>query len=171
MNLNSRSLLFAGAIAGVGIGLLSSIPFINCLNCLLWAWVWLGGIAAVYLYRNSEHMPPLTITDGLIIGAVAGAIGAIVAGILSAIFGGLFAVVTNTINSLTGGTGRGIVGLFIPSVFSFLGFIGNLIWYSIIGAVGGLIATALIWKTPAATPPGSYPPPPPPTVPPSGPVG
>jgi hypothetical protein len=163
--LNSRSLLLSGLIAGIGIGLLSNIPLIACVNCLLLAWVWGGGIGAVYLYRRYENRPPLTLTQGLVIGAVAGAIGAVIGGVASLLLGSLSAAFTTVLNNLAGENGTTIPSYLLNSGFSLLGALFNIILYGIFGAIGGLIATGLIWKAPV------LPMPRPPSYTPPGPAG
>lgn len=162
MGLNQRSFLFAGLIAGLGIGLLSNIPIVNCLNCLLFAWVWGGGIAAVALYRQYEKQPFLNVTQGVLIGALAGAIGAVVGGIISLLFGGIGFAVSDIFRRIAGETGSSISGFFFSTGFNFLRLIGHIILYGILGAIGGLIATAFIWKAPLTpqAPPPTYNPPP-----------
>src|SRR5512142_1911457 len=97
--LNQRALLLSVGIAGVVMGLLSHIPVIACLNCLLFAWVWGGAIFAVYLYRNNTNRLPLSNGQGAIIGALAGVVGAIVGGVVAAIFGGAAAAFNQVLNN------------------------------------------------------------------------
>ena len=164
MGLNTRSMLIAGVIAGVVIGVLSNIPLISCLNCLLLAWVWGGGIGAVYLYRRYEHQLPVTITQGLVLGAVAGAIGAVVGGIAVIIFGGLTAAFAAMVANSIGDIGNIATNTFLSTGFRFFDVIRNIFVYGIFGAIGGLIATALIWKAPSTTVPPYTPPPSGPTA-------
>jgi len=161
MGLNSRSLVYSGLIAGVAMGLLSRIPLVACLNCLLLAWVWGGGIAAVYLYRRYEKNPVLSVTQGLVLGAAAGVVGAVVGGIAGAIFGGLNVVFMDALNNLIGSNGSSLTSLFLSTGFSLFGIFRDIVVYGIVGAIGGLIATALIWKAPMAPVTPSYTPPPP----------
>ena len=77
-------------IAGVVLGVLSAIPFVNILNlcCCLWAIV--GGVLASYLYIK-DSPTPVNAGDGAVVGAIAGAVGAVVyviLGIPLAIVGG-----------------------------------------------------------------------------------
>ncbi len=162
MGLNTRSLLTSGLIAGVAMGLLSNIPLIACLNCLLLFWVWGGAIAAVFLYRRYEHEPPLTITQGLVIGGAAGIIGAVVGGIASLLLGGLTAAFAETIAAMSSDRGINIPNYLFSAGFSIIAVIRDIFVYAIVGAIGGLIATGLIWKAPAApvAPPPTYTPPP-----------
>jgi hypothetical protein len=163
MGLNTRSLLISGAIAGVAMGILSNIPLIFCVNCLLLGWVWGGGIFSVFLYRRSNRSEPVTVTQGLVLGAAAGVVGAIVGGIASLIFSGLSSAFTDLVVNSTGNIGSTVSGLIMSTGFSILDTIRNIFIYGIVGAIGGLIATALIWKVPT-------PPVPPYTPPPAGPT-
>ncbi|MGE5222718.1 MAG: hypothetical protein ACM3PY_09780 [Omnitrophica WOR_2 bacterium] len=162
--LNQRSFLLAGLIAGLGIGLLSTIPFVNCLNCLLFAWVWGGGIAAVSLYRRYEKQPFVPVAQGLFIGALAGAIGAVVGGLLSILFGGIGFAVSDTLRQVAGDTGSSISNFLFSTGFNFFSMLWHIILYGVIGAIGGFIATTFIWKQPLSiqAPPPPYNPPPPP---------
>jgi hypothetical protein len=164
MGLNSRSLVYSGLIAGVAMGLLSHIPLVACLNCLLFAWVWGGGIGAVFLYRRYEKNPVLSVTQGLVLGAAAGIVGAVIGGITAAIFAGLNTAFSEALNNLLGNNGSGIFDIFLAGGFSLLGIFRDIVIYGIVGAIGGLIATALIWKAPMAAVPPSYTPPPPPAA-------
>ncbi len=159
MGLNTRSLLMSGAIAGVAMGILSNLPLIACLNCLLFGWVWGGGIGAVYLYRHYEKLPPVSNSQGLVLGAAAGIVGAIVGGIAAAIFGGLSAAFGALIANAIGDVGNTFSNILISTGFHFFDIIRNIFIYGIIGAIGGLIATALIWKAPATPTPPYNPPP------------
>jgi hypothetical protein len=165
MGLNTRSLLISGGIAGVAMGLLSNIPLVNCLNCLLLAWVWGGGIGAVWLYRRSEKQAAVTNTQGLVLGAAAGIAGAIIGGIAAVILGSLNAAFWAFLGNLAGsGIGDTVRGFIVSSGFQILDIIRNIFIYGIIGGIGGLIATALIWKTPTPPLPPYTPPPSAPTV-------
>jgi hypothetical protein len=68
-------------IGGVLLGLLSVIPFVNALNICCCAWAILGGMLASYLYVKNSPMPATT-GDGAVLGAMAGAIGAVISLIL-----------------------------------------------------------------------------------------
>ena len=164
MGLNTRSLLFSELIAGAVMGVLSHVPLVACLNCLLYGWVWGGAIGAVYLYRRYEHQAALTNTQGLVIGAVAGAIGAVVGGIAAALFGGLSAAVFGALGNVTQNFGDTITNLVLTSSFSLLNVIRDIVIYGLIGALGGVIATALIWKAPTGPVPPYTPPPSGPTA-------
>ena len=63
-------------IGGVTIGLLSALPFINLANCCC-AWILFGGALAAYLMQQN-HPEPIQISDGAIVGLLAGIVGAFV---------------------------------------------------------------------------------------------
>jgi hypothetical protein len=66
-----------GIMGGVVIGLLSIIPIVNLGNfcCCLWAIG--GGVLATYLYVKNSPVPAKP-GDGAILGAIAGAVGALI---------------------------------------------------------------------------------------------
>jgi hypothetical protein len=72
-------------ICGGVIGLVSSIPGLSLINCCCCAGVWLGGVLAMYLYKQqfTEGMPPLESSDALMLGLMAGVVGAFVATIVN----------------------------------------------------------------------------------------
>lgn len=153
MNLNNRSLWIAGAIAGALMAILSTIPIINLANCLLCAWLWLGGMFAVWFYRRDNRVP-LSMGQGATIGAVAGLIGAVIATILGLILGGagLASSLASQAETL-GETGDMIVGLMAGGLGTVIGLFFNLVFYTAFGAIGGLIGASLFAKPTNITPP------------------
>jgi hypothetical protein len=65
-------------IGGIVIGAVSGIPIISLVNCCCCAGILGGGVLAYYLYReeHTEGMEPIESSDALIIGIMAGVIGA-----------------------------------------------------------------------------------------------
>jgi len=76
-----HAILLGGAV----IGIISGIPGLSLLNCCCCAGIMAGGAAAVYTYRKefTNDMPPFESSDALILGVVAGIIGALLATVLS----------------------------------------------------------------------------------------
>ena len=70
---------------GIIIGFISSIPFLNLINCICCAGVMLGGLLAVYFYKENftPATPPFTSGDCLSLGVYAGLIGALVTTVLN----------------------------------------------------------------------------------------
>jgi hypothetical protein len=78
-----RAALFGGLL----IGCISGLPGLNLLNCCCCAGILGGGLFAVYLYQQefTNEMPPMESSDALILGIIAGIIGAVTSVALSAI--------------------------------------------------------------------------------------
>jgi hypothetical protein len=142
----NRALLISAGIAGVVIAVLSSVPVVNLVNCLLCAWVWAGGILAAYLYRQNGGQNPLTNADGAIVGAIAGVIGGLLSAIIGLAFSGGTAATMAQLEQQLGADAEAVAGL-----ATVLGGIVSLIVTPIIfaafGALGGLIG-ANIFKGP-----------------------
>ena len=155
--MNTRAFLLSALLGGLIMGVLGNIPILNFLNCLLCAWVWLSGILAVFFYRRFDTAnPALSIGQGLALGAVAGVIGAIIGSIVSAIFSTAgTAALVSYLKSIPGYSSDldQFTNLAGVGGFSFFCLAANLVLYSLFGAVGGLIGTALIWKAPKAPTP------------------
>jgi hypothetical protein len=77
--MNEERLWKPALIGGVILGILSSLPLVNCLCC---AWVIGGGVIAAYLYVRDSRMP-VTLGRGVSLGLLTGLIGAVVIGLFS----------------------------------------------------------------------------------------
>ncbi len=68
----------AALLGGLAIGLVSGLPVISIVNCCCCAGILGGGVFTYYLYRqeHTDAMIPLEASDGLILGIMAGVIGA-----------------------------------------------------------------------------------------------
>ena len=81
------SKLRASLLGGLIIGAISGIPGLNLINCCCCAGILFGGALSVYLYRQefTSEMPPLESSEALIIGIIAGIIGALIMTLFTAI--------------------------------------------------------------------------------------
>jgi hypothetical protein len=151
--MNIRAVFISCLVSGIGIALLSNLPFISICNCALCLWVWSGSIAAVFMYRKmAGEAPALSLIQGLILGLACGAIAVIVGAVLAAIIGSFsYQAVMDLINSqpdlaeplspytqLLGAGGS-------ASAIS-LGL--NTVLYSPFGMAGGLIGAAIFKDKP-----------------------
>ena len=164
---------------GIIIALVSTIPFVDIINCFCCAGILGGGLLAVYFYKNNiiEGMPPLQSADCLIVGMLAGIIGAFIGSFLHIAFLAAFGNVMmekvidwlhrlnvnlpeDAWNKLEQAASRPEgVGSFMIQLFS------SLFLYGIFGLLGGLIGYSIF--KPRVMP--LAPPPPPPSPPPSPP--
>jgi hypothetical protein len=170
---------------GVLLGVLSALPLVNLVNCFCCAWVIAGGVLAAHLYVKASNVP-VSLGSGLILGLLAGAIGALVDTIFSI---PLNIVLTNVgmglaqqtrdmvelfpnlppetrdavLDMFSAGPGTGIFFLVMAGIF-------KLVVYALIAMLGGALGVALFEKRkmgmqPVVAPP-VYPPPPPGDAPP-----
>jgi hypothetical protein len=158
MVINNRSLLITALIAGLAMGVLSSLPIINLLNCLLCAWLWLGGIFAVWYYRR-ENPGSITLGQGALIGAAAGLAGALVGTILTWLIGGagLAQALINQ-REMLGEAGEMIFPVVAGGLGMIFSLLFNLIFYPLFGAIGGLIGASIFGRPSYGQPgqPGPY---------------
>jgi len=63
-------------IAGVVSGALSAIPPLSWVNAALCAWMWIGGVFAVYLARRAGA-PRLTRAEGVLLGLLTGTVAGV----------------------------------------------------------------------------------------------
>jgi len=176
--MNEERMWKASLIGGVVLGVLSSLPLVSCLCC---AWAIGGGVLAAYLYVKGSRLP-VTLGRGVSLGLLTGFIGALVMGlflipiqILASSGGGLAEQFRESINQLpnvppeTRRLVEELVSMNPGIIYAFAG-IFTLLFYSLLGMVGGAIGVALFEKRKpgdgeASTyqPPDGIVPPPPPT--------
>ena len=159
--MNTKSMLLAGGLAGVAMGILAAIPLLGIVSscCCLWAGLWGCGILAVWIYRMSEKAQPgLTIGQGVLLGLAAGLVGAVIASILGIISSLLFTAVDSTayldmLDQIPGmseslpAESREMIEQYASTTGNVLvGSLCNFVIYPFFGMIGGLIGTALIWK-------------------------
>ncbi len=152
MQLNTRSLLIAAGIAGVAMGILSSVPILSLGNCLLCGWVWGGAIFAVWLYKRNENGVIVTTGQGVVIGLVAALIGAVISWLLSIVMGGAtMAAMGPLLDQFPDAESRQMLQQLMASGgVSIISLLFGLIINAIFGIIGGLIGAALIGNKPAA---------------------
>ena len=160
-------------LAGAFIGVLSALPFISAGNCCCCLWVLGGGVLAVYLRQQNQPVV-VDAAEGMLMGLLAGAIGAVICTVLSIpvnmVMGPMQAEwmsrmagnddmppeVREMMQRFAMGSGVVLTGLF------------NLVVFSVFGLLGGLLGVAIFKKnTPPPPPSAPYVPPPapqPPTI-------
>ncbi len=73
------SKLTSALYGGLIMGAISGLPVLSIVNCFCCAGILLGGFLSVMFYKNelTPSMPPLTSSDGMQLGALAGLFGAL----------------------------------------------------------------------------------------------
>ena len=169
----------SAGLAGVAMGVVSAMPGLSLINCCCCAGIIGGGVLAVYLYKQEfkEEMPPLESTDGLVLGILAGLVGAFSATVITLlimlVFGAWEAGMARSImdkildsmensGSIPSNAAENIRNMVedamkesttVVGVLS--GLIMNLIIYPIFGMLGGLLGYSFF--RPKLVPPPSAP--------------
>ncbi len=140
--------LIGGAVAGI----LSGVPFINCLCCI---WIIGGAILSAYLLSKDSSVA-LSAGDGAIVGVFTGIIAAVVDFIVSIPFSAMSSEFTRNImekladyaEEMPSGwenlLEKGGVERSIPMLM--LGFVISVIIFSVLGALGGIIGISIFKK-------------------------
>jgi hypothetical protein len=160
--------LLAALYGGILTGVFSVVPYLNLLNCLCCAGILLGGFLSVFFYTRDAgpESRPLSSSDALQLGTLAGVFGAIITVVVSAItlvgFNGL-AEVTTALEQMRGQvpaeTFTQIEGLLRsgPMLFLLLSVTWTVI-STIFGLLGGLIGYAVLRQKPPPLSPPNAPP-------------
>ena len=148
-----KAILIGGLITGFG-------PFVPVLNLACCLFPLVGGLVAVSIYRGSQPPAALSNTDGVVLGALSGAAGAIlyalllvpVAFFISSAITGLIPGITelppvarSVLEGIRWNLGN-VVALIV-----LLKITGHLALSLVFGIIGGLIAVALYTRKPAPT--------------------
>jgi len=149
------SKLMPALYGGVIMAFISAVPILNLVNCLCCAGIMLGGFFAVFFYKKDllPDMPPLTSSDGIQLGAIAGVFGAIIGSILTAAIMAMFGnVAGETImqlleqfrDQMPPGTLEEIERSMSEGGLTFLNLIISLVVDVVFGLLGGLIGYAIL---------------------------
>ncbi len=156
MNAQRPRMLMPALIGGLLSGVLSAIPFVNCLCCV---WVIAGGFLAAYLL-SKESPDSLTTGDGVIVGIFAGITGSIVDTIVSLPFDALmrnsefWRSLLNKVSEYAQDLPAEMQGLLESGPFSgpvsiswmLLGLVFSMVIFSVFSALGGIIGVSFFKK-------------------------
>jgi hypothetical protein len=144
--MNSRSVAISSLLGGLVIAVLSNIPVVNLANCIACMWVWAGGIFAAWYYHRSEGS--ITTGQGAVVGVLSGLIAAVISAIIGLVFGafglGLAALSGAQIETLEEVVGSTAASFLLAGGVTIIGLIINVFFYSIFGALSGLISAAFL---------------------------
>jgi len=145
--MNTKNLLIASLLGGLASTILSNVPLLNFVNCLLCAGFWAGPLLAVWLYKRQTG--PISIGKAVAVGTVAGIWAGVFGFVLSlvglagaqALFHSYARYLPADANLQADLPGPGSI------VFNLAGVVFNIAF----GAIGGLIGGA-IFKTKTVSP-------------------
>ena len=146
---NTRSLSLASLIAGVASTVVSNIPIINLVNCLLCAAFWGSGILAVWLYRRLAGA--VTMRQAVVVGTLAGVWAGVFGFLLS--FVGLAGAsgLLNTVRPFLSAEDLAGAGQALDPITAMLFNLAGVITNIVFGALGGLIGGAIFKPRPEAS--------------------
>jgi hypothetical protein len=150
---NQKTAMFSAALIGGAVaGVLSGIPFVNCLCCL---WVIGGGVLAAYLLSKNSPVA-LSAGDGAIVGVFAGIVAAVVHSFVNILFRPFNEELLNKFAEwlieaggemptgfegfLEGGASQSSISGF------FIGLLVSAMIFSALGVLGGIIGISLFGK-------------------------
>jgi hypothetical protein len=137
--MNTKNILITGLVGAIITLLLTNIPFVNLVNCLICAGFWVGPLFATWLYKRMSGT--LSTKEGVWVGVSAGAIAGVIGFLLSFIGAAGAAGLVNQLNTVLPAQDQismaegGILNL----GFTFIGVIFDII----VGAIGGLVGAAI----------------------------
>jgi hypothetical protein len=149
--MNAKNLWIAALVGGIVTEVLTNVPIINLLNCVICVSFWIGPLLAVWLYRRMQG--DVTLRQAVGIGTLAGVIAGVIGFILSfANLAGMGSMM-NGMRSLLSATGAQLTEQDLKNfdamttgpmlvVFNLVG-VGFTILF---GALGGLIGGAIFKK-------------------------
>jgi len=139
--MHTKNLWIASLSGAVLTTLVSNLPFVGLVNCLLCAGFWGSAIIAVWLYRRLSG--GLTIRQGVSIGALTGACAGLLGFLLSFIglagAGGLFNAYGKVLPADAMQGMDSMVSTLGGIVFNLLGVVFNVIFGTIGGWIGGVL--------------------------------
>jgi hypothetical protein len=147
---------------GLFIGVLSALPVVSAGNCCCCLWVLLGGALAVYLrQQNTPYAVP--VSDGALLGLLAGLFGGVLAALLSIPLHAMTAGFQQQIleRVLSGNPdmppeARDMMHrLAVGSAFRTIGALINIVVSTVFGMLGGLLGVAIFKKSAPPPPPGT----------------
>jgi hypothetical protein len=148
--MNTKNLIIASLIGGLISIVLSNVPILNFVNCLLCAGFWAGPLFAAWFYKRQTGT--VTLGQGAAIGALAG------------VWAGVFGLILAFFNLAGFGAMLQSYSQFMPqdaanldpSLFGAMGWLFNFVGVGfdiIVGTIGGLVGGAIFkTKTPAPPP-------------------
>ena len=139
--MNTKELLIAGLLGAIITLLLTNIPFVSLINCLLCVGFWVGPLFAVWFYKRRTGS--VSVSEGIWVGVIAGAIAGVIGLLLSFVGAAGASGIVNQLNMLLPADGQidmgGAEGAIGGTIFTLLGIFIDIFF----GVIGGLIGVAI----------------------------
>ena len=148
--MNTKNILITGLVGAIITLILTNVPIVNLVNCLICAGFWVGPLFATWLYKRMSGT--LSTKEGVWVGVAAGAIAGVIGFLLSFIGAAGAAGIINQANSVLPQADQiditGMEGGILNIGLTLIGVIFDIV----VGAIAGLIGAAIFKdKTQAVT--------------------
>ncbi len=147
-------------IGGLITGLAPFIPLVNLACCLI---PMVGAIVAVAVYRSTVPPPPVSHSDGIVLGAMSGVVGTAIYGVLiiplvvfiGGTIGGFVTRLLPDIADMPSNVRALLQGIFdnlgnVVGLIVFIKVLAHLALSLVFGMLGGLLAVALFKRNPSS---------------------
>jgi hypothetical protein len=141
--MNTKNILMTGLIGAIITLVLTNVPFINLINCLICAGFWVGPLFATWLYKRLSGS--LSIKEGIWVGVAAGVIAGLVGFLLSFVGAAGVAGVVNQLNAVVPVEDQIDMSGMEGGIFNVVGTLLGVGFDIIVGAIAGYIG-ALLFK-------------------------
>ncbi len=141
--MNTKNILLTGLVGAVITLVLTNVPFINLVNCLICAGFWVGPLFATWLYKRLSGT--LSIKEGVWVGVAAGVIAGLIGFLLSFLGVTGIAGIVNQLNSMMSPEDQIEMGGLEGTLFNVVGTLIGVFFDVIVGAIAGYIG-ALLFK-------------------------
>jgi hypothetical protein len=141
--MNTKNLLVAALVGGLVTEVLTNVPILNLLTCLVCITFWIGPLFSVWLFKRMDGQ--VTLNQGMGIGALAGVVAGLIGFALSLINLAGAGGIARTLRSIPGIQEQDLQQMQIlfsgpmVIVFNFIGVLFTIFF----GFLGGLIGGAI----------------------------
>jgi hypothetical protein len=139
--MNTKNILITGLVGAIITLLLTNIPIVSLVNCLICAGFWLGPLFATWLYKRMTGT--LSTKEGVWVGVTAGVIAGVIGFLLSFIGAAGAAGIINQLNTVLPAQDQINMGGLEAGVLNIVVTLIGVIFDIIVGAIGGLVGAAI----------------------------
>ncbi len=139
--MNTKNILITGLVGAIITLLLTNIPIVSLVNCLICAGFWLGPLFATWLYKRMTGT--LSTKEGVWVGVTAGVIAGVIGFLLSFIGAAGAAGIINQLNTVLPAQDQINMGGLEAGVLNIVATLIGVIFDIIVGAIGGLVGAAI----------------------------
>ena len=141
--MNTKNILLTGLIGAIITLLLTNIPFINLVNCIICAGFWAGPLFATWLYKRMSGT--LSTKEGIWVGVSAGVFAGLIGLLLSFVGAAGISGVINQVNAIVPLEDQIDMSGMEGGILNIVGTSIGVLFDIIVGAIAGYIG-ALLFK-------------------------